>query len=156
MFRSWRTEPLFWIAIRAVVGSLWIYFGAEKLFRLPAFAESVENYQILTRPWTDAVAVLVPWLEIVIGVAILLRLAYTGALTISSGLLLVFIGALAQAWARGLDISCGCTPWSAEGKTNYGLGIGINVAWLLLTLMMTYGELTRPRHRFRGRKLKLS
>ena len=156
MFRSWRTEPLFWIFVRAVVGSLWIYFGAEKLLRLPAFAESVENYQIITAPWTDFVAVMVPWTEIVVGAAILLRLAYAGALGLSASLLLVFIAALAQAWARGLEISCGCTPWSAEETTNYGLGIGINIAWLLLTALMAYVEATRPKHRFRGRKLKLS
>ncbi len=157
MFRSWRTEPTPWIFLRAVVGVAWIYLGAEKLFRLPDFIENISNYAITTDVmWNTAVGYFVPWLEIVIGICILLRFVYYGALAVNAGLLLVFIGALAQAWARGLEVSCGCTPWSATESTNYPLGIGINVALLILVAIMAYVEATRPKHRFRGRKLKLA
>lgn len=157
MFKSWKLEPVQWIFVRSLVGVLWIYLGAEKLFRLPAFIQSVTNYEITTDPmWNTAAGYLVPWLEIVIGFCILARFVYVGALGVNAGMLMVFIAALSQAWVRGLEVSCGCTPWSAEQTTNYPLGIGINIVLLILLGVMAYAEISRPRHRFRGRKLKLT
>jgi uncharacterized membrane protein YphA (DoxX/SURF4 family) len=43
-----------------------------------------------------------------IGGALLLGRATAGAAAICAALMLVFIAALASAWSRGLDISCGC------------------------------------------------
>ena len=156
MFKSWRDEAAVWMFLRLVIGLLWIYFGGEKLLRLPSFAEDVGNYQIVVEPWTTALAYLVPWLEIIIGVCFMLKVAYLGALAVNAGLLFIFIGALAQAWARGLEISCGCTPWAAQESTNYPLGIAVNIALIVISALLAVVEIRRPRHRFRGRKLKLS
>ena len=53
-------------------------------------------------------ALYLPWLEIICGLALVLRRLYSGALALLLALLLVFIGASFAAKARGIDITCGC------------------------------------------------
>ena len=62
-------------------------------------------------PWPVLVTVLavyLPWVEIAAGLAVLCRRLYLGGLVAIAGLMIVFTAALGRAWARGLDISCGC------------------------------------------------
>src|SRR5207302_7579554 len=68
----------------------------------------IENYHIL--PWSVGVrlAFYLPWLEILCGLALILRRLYAGALVLVLVLMLAFIGASISAKARGLDVSCGC------------------------------------------------
>jgi uncharacterized membrane protein YphA (DoxX/SURF4 family) len=91
-----------------IVGGVFIYAGAIKALDPVRFAHDIDNYKIL--PWTFslALAFYLPWLEILCGVALLLRFLYRGGLSILTLLTLVFIGATIAAKARGLDITCGC------------------------------------------------
>jgi uncharacterized membrane protein YphA (DoxX/SURF4 family) len=91
-----------------IVGGIFIYAGAIKALDPVRFAHDIDNYKIL--PWTFslAFAFYLPWLEILCGVALLLRFLYRGGLSILTLLTLVFIGATIAAKARGLDITCGC------------------------------------------------
>ena len=57
---------------------------------------------------SDLIAVYLPWLEVLAGLALILRRLPLGALLAITGMTLVFMAALTSAWARGLDISCGC------------------------------------------------
>jgi len=72
------------------------------------FARGIDNYKIL--PWAVSVglALYLPWLEIICGLALLFRRFYSGALALLLTLLVVFIGATIAAKARGIDITCGC------------------------------------------------
>lgn len=142
--------------LRVLFGGFWLYLGIEKLLRINDFIGDVENYQILHDSMAAGVAYVVVAMEIVVGVSILTRLAYRGGLMAVAVILIIFTAALGRAWSQGLEISCGCTPWAAQEQTNYTLGIGFNLSLLLFTALLFYVELKRPRHRFRGNKLKLS
>jgi putative oxidoreductase len=91
-----------------IVGGVFIYAGVLKALDPVRFAHDIDNYKIL--PWTFslALAFYLPWLEILCGVALLLRFLYRGGLSILTLLTLVFIGTTIAAKARGLDITCGC------------------------------------------------
>lgn len=95
--------------LRVFIGGLFIYAGALKAWDTRQFAFDVQNYQII--PWPDAtllLALYLPWLEIVCGLALLARRLYLGALGCLLLLDLIFLGAIGSAWRRGLDITCGC------------------------------------------------
>ena len=49
-----------------------------------------------------------PWLEIGAGILLIIGAAIRYAAIFGSALMVLFIIAIAQAWARGLSIDCGC------------------------------------------------
>ncbi len=94
--------------LRIGLGSIFVYAGALKIWNPAQFAIDVSHFQLT--PWTVSVlvAVYLPWLEVLAGLALILRRLPLGALLAIIGMTLVFMAALTSAWARGLDISCGC------------------------------------------------
>ena len=92
----------------AIIGLVFLVAGILKALDPAAFAIDILNYRLL--PWTAGVllALYLPWLEILCGLALILHVAYRGALCLTAGLLGAFIIAYASTRPRGLDISCGC------------------------------------------------
>jgi hypothetical protein len=108
-----RAEPMapstiVWRGLAIIIGALFVYAGALKVWDPARFAGDIQNYHVL--PWVVnlPLAFYLPWLEIVCGLALIFRRLYSGALALLLGLLLVFLGATIAAKARGIDISCGC------------------------------------------------
>lgn len=105
-----------WRIVDLLVGGVFIFAGISKIVALQPFrfldpmelARDIDNYKML--PWAICVglALYLPWLEMICGLALIFRRWYSGALTILFALLLVFIGASIAAKTRGLDITCGC------------------------------------------------
>jgi hypothetical protein len=54
------------------------------------------------------VALFLPWVEIVCGAALMLNIAYRGALFLTAGMLATFVVGFGSTRPRGLDIACGC------------------------------------------------
>lgn len=102
--------------LEVALGGLFLYAGAMKMLDPSAFASEIANYRLV--PWNVAAAgaLFLPWLEITCGIALIAGRCRLGALLIFDALLLVFIGALAYAGMRGLDISCGCFGSSIENS----------------------------------------
>jgi hypothetical protein len=101
------------------------------------FATDIDNYKML--PWAIGVrlAFYLPWLEILCGFALILRLLYRGGLFILTALTFIFIAASIIAKARGLDITCGCfghasKNWSFTGHIVVDLAIfaGLTALWI--------------------------
>jgi hypothetical protein len=74
---------------------------------------------------------------------------------VSAGLLLLFVAGVAQAWARGLSIDCGCFGGGgavAPEDTSYGLEILRDTGFLLMAGWLiarpqTLGVLSRQKER---------
>ena len=94
--------------IRVGLGVVFVYAGALKIWDVQQFALDVHHFELT--PWTVSllVAVYLPWLEMLAGLALIARRLPLGASLAIAGMTLVFLVALGSAWARGLDISCGC------------------------------------------------
>ena len=72
------------------------------------FFDSVLNYRILTGNSAELLAVLLPYLEITTGTALISGFFRKGAVAICTVLFAMFLVAQASALARGLKIGCGC------------------------------------------------
>ncbi|MGE9295854.1 MAG: MauE/DoxX family redox-associated membrane protein [Puniceicoccales bacterium] len=94
--------------LSVIVGGLMAYAGITKALAPAEFYQSVLNYQLLGADLAWAVALFLPWLEIVAGLALIAPWTRRGAVVWLVLLLLTFQAGLASAWARGLDIDCGC------------------------------------------------
>ena len=94
--------------IAAAIGILFLAAGFLKLIDPAGFAIAILNYHIL--PWSAGVllAVYLPWLEILCGAALVLRIGYRGAHCVTAGLCAIFVIAYASTRLRGLDVECGC------------------------------------------------
>ena len=129
-----------WRIVGLVVAGVFIYAGVVKAFDPIRFASDIDNYKIL--PWTISVglAFYLPWLEILCGLALILRRLYLGGLSILTALVLIFSGVTIAAKVRGLDITCGCfghasQNWSFSG--HLALDLVILAALLALYFKVT-------------------
>jgi putative oxidoreductase len=96
------------VLARIALGLLFVFAGVTKAYDPGAFAIEVERYHLI--PWMLGafLSVYLPWLEILVGVLLLLKRFEQGALLLITCLLFVFTFALASATFRGLGIDCGC------------------------------------------------
>jgi putative oxidoreductase len=93
---------------RIALGALFIFAGAAKAYDPGVFASEIQRYNLISWITAALMAVYLPWLEIMVGVLLILRWFEQGALLLIACLLLVFTFALASATFRGLSIDCGC------------------------------------------------
>jgi putative oxidoreductase len=127
------------LALRLVLGFIFIYAGAEKISSPAVFTESISNYQLLNPFMINVTAILLPWLEVFSGILLLSGAAVKENSFILSGLLAVFIITAVISLARGLDIDCGCF-----GTTTVRLGFTKILENTLLLIagiiLMIYGS----------------
>jgi uncharacterized membrane protein YphA (DoxX/SURF4 family) len=96
------------IAFRLVLGALFVYAGAVKAAAPLGFAQNIRNYQMVGPSLSLAVAIVLPWLEILAGAFLILGVWKRGAALVISSLLAFFIALTIVTMIRGLDIECGC------------------------------------------------
>jgi len=98
---------LHWAA-RLFLGGIFIYAGCIKLENPLQFAVAVEGYQLLTPSLVIWVIKILPWLEIALGIALLLGIFIRFTAAFAGGLLLFFIGIMSATYLRGIEADCGC------------------------------------------------
>jgi hypothetical protein len=98
-----------WTTLRWLLGALMLWAAVSKLAQPTEFLGSIYAYELpLPKSWLQLVAVILPWLELLCGLLLIGNVWSETALVAILGMLGVFVLATGQAWARGLDISCGC------------------------------------------------
>lgn len=126
-------------AARLVVGGAFAYAGLLKLPDPAASARAVRAYQLLPESLVPAFGYGLPVLEVLIGLVLILGLHVRLGAVLASVLLVVFMAAIASAWARGLQIDCGCFDAGGEvgaGETSYGRELLRDAALLLTALAL--------------------
>ncbi|MGC8492945.1 MAG: MauE/DoxX family redox-associated membrane protein [Syntrophobacteraceae bacterium] len=122
---------------RLLLGAVFIAAGAGKLLHPHAFAAIVSNYQILPAQLVNGAAVILPWLETLVGLLILSGIWLPGALSLADMLLFIFLAALASAAARGIDIDCGCFSVKPAASPNFIWYLSRDLLFLLLAAAIT-------------------
>ena len=105
---------------RWVLAGVFLWAAVPKILDPLGFAQDIENYQLLTGPFEGLVsptAVVLPWVEAFAALALLSGFAVDGAVLLVTLQLVMFIGALFQAWFRDLDIDCGCFGHGNGGRS---------------------------------------
>ncbi|MEU0535978.1 MauE/DoxX family redox-associated membrane protein [Amycolatopsis tolypomycina] len=129
---------------RLGLAAVWLVSGAIKLADPGQTLIAVQAYQVLPGALENVVALALPLLELVLGLALLAGLATRWAAAASLGLLVVLIAGIAQSWARGLSIDCGCFGGGgqvAAGQTEYPQEILRDTGFALLAVWLV----VRPR-----------
>ena len=93
---------------RLGLGALFVYSALAKISDPEDFARAVMRYGVLPDFTLGLFSLTMPMLELLAGLAMLFTKWLRESALIVSGMLAMFIVALVQALARGLEISCGC------------------------------------------------
>jgi uncharacterized membrane protein YphA (DoxX/SURF4 family) len=126
-------------AARLLLGGVFVVAGVLKVPDPSAAVRAVRAYQLLPEALVPPVAFGLPVLEIAVGLALLAGVFVRTAAIASAVLLIVFVAAVGSAWARGLQIDCGCFGDGGEvgaGDTAYPAEIVRDLALLLVALAL--------------------
>ncbi|MDP6168667.1 MAG: MauE/DoxX family redox-associated membrane protein [Candidatus Marinimicrobia bacterium] len=96
------------LIIRFLLGAIFIYASYDKILDPAKFARDISNYHIIPFGLENTIAIILPWLELIIGLGIVFGVCIDANVFISGGLLISFIILILQAILRGFDIECGC------------------------------------------------
>ena len=122
------------LALRIFLGIVFLYASFEKIRDPGSFSGNIQNYQMLPYGITNLFSIFLPWVELYVGACLILGVFVDGSALLSVGMPVMFIIALGQALARGLDIECGC--FSQEGSL-VGLDIlARDIVWLAIAVFV--------------------
>lgn len=135
-----RIRPLFiWLA-RFAVAAIFLMACIAKIRNPELFALAVHRYRLLPGEWVNLVAIVMPWIELTCGLAVLAapaRWRAAGALLIA-GMLATFTVAISLNLLRGIEASCGCFSTRADAAVSDGWNLVRNGAliWLALAVLI--------------------
>ena len=107
-------NPILLLIFRLIVGFVFLSFGASKIAIADKFANEIGNYSLMPEFSLNFFALILPWIEVVVGIMMILGVRLRANAVISIGLLSVFILAVISAMIRGLDINCGCSSTNPQ------------------------------------------
>jgi uncharacterized membrane protein YphA (DoxX/SURF4 family) len=114
--------PWLGLAARLALGGVLVVAGAIKIPYPYKAAAAMRAYELLPNSFASFFGYILPWFEVGLGLLLILGVATRISGLIGGLLMLLFIGAISSAWARGLTIDCGCFGGGgqvAAGETKY-------------------------------------
>ena len=98
---------------------MFIYASYSKILDPASFSKNIHNFHTTDNfIWVEnLVALILPWLELIVGVFLVFGVFLKGATSLTIGMLILFIIILSQAVFRGIDVHCGCFKTEADAGT---------------------------------------
>jgi len=118
------------LIFRIILGVVFIYASYYKILDPASFSDNIHNYHITDNLiWVENLAALIiPWLELIVGVFLIIGVFLDGSIRITIGMLIFFIIILSQAVFRGIDVHCGCFKTEADsGVTDLRMELIIHI-----------------------------
>jgi uncharacterized membrane protein YphA (DoxX/SURF4 family) len=147
--RSRLTETSIWVSTlaRLILAGVLLAAGILKAIDPAGSVAAVRAYELVPPPLAMPIGWGLPFLEIGLGLLLLLGLHTRAAAIVSSFLLVTLLAAVISVAARGLSIDCGCFGGGgpvAPGQTRYTAEMVRDIGLLLLSGWLVW----RPRTRF--------
>jgi uncharacterized membrane protein YphA (DoxX/SURF4 family) len=131
--------------VAIIVGLTFLYAAHEKIERPQDFARAIYHYQLigpsqyLPPLLPNLLGVVLPWVEVLVGVALVAGFWRREAALLTGVMLVVFIVAVGSTLIRGIDIeNCGCFSLDEHGRAA-GLKLILqDLALLVGTLLVAF------------------
>lgn len=131
-------------AVRLLLGLVFLVAAYEKILQPLDFAQTVDNYRLVPSWAVNAVALILPWLEAVVGVCLMAGLWLPGALSVATGLLGIFLTAVVFNIVRGLDVDCGCFgSGGSSGMSSMKMSAARDGVLFVVSVMATWWIMKR-------------
>jgi uncharacterized membrane protein YphA (DoxX/SURF4 family) len=117
-----KLQPWIGLVSRLTLGGVLFVAGYLKVDKLEISQMAVRSYELLPIPMANFLGLTLPFFEVVIGLLLILGAATRAVAALGGFTMFIFIIAIAQAWARGLNIDCGCFGGGGTvdpGQTRY-------------------------------------
>lgn len=143
--------------VQIALGAVFVVAALPKITDPPAFAHMIYNYRLVPGALVNGLALVMPWIELVVGILLILGAWRREAALVAALLLIVFLGAIGWNLARGHAIDCGCFDVRSAGKTPEQLLA--DMKWVMLRdvgLLLLAGQVllaTSPR--FSARRMRV-
>ena len=148
-----RFQPVVTLLARLILGGILLAAGGLKVFKPTDSANAVAAYKLMPTELAHLIGYALPWLEVAIGLLLIVGFMVRPAAVFSGLIMIVFIGAIASVWARGMLIDCGCfggggeidPSLASEVRMNYFIEIMRDLGLALAALYLyffPYGKLS--------------
>jgi uncharacterized membrane protein YphA (DoxX/SURF4 family) len=140
-----------------IVGAVFVYASVDKILHPGNFARIIYRYHLvgpnsMVGPiLANVVAVTLPWVELLVGLSLILGPWRREASLLAGALLLSFVLAVSSTLVRGIDVeNCGCFTVQAQGgrRAGYGLIVAdlalLGMALAILRRRGAHGPVERP------------
>jgi uncharacterized membrane protein YphA (DoxX/SURF4 family) len=122
--------PWIGVAVRLAAAAVWIVAGAAKAVDLQHFHAQVDQYRLLPHALEAPFAYALPFVELLVGLYLAVGLLTRAAAAAGCVLMVLFLVAQGQAWARGLSLDCGCFGTLARERVGFvsilrDIGLGL-------------------------------
>jgi len=134
-----KAQPWLGLISRLVLGGVLFIAGYLKVGTPDKSQMAVRAYEVLPISLANLIGLLLPYVEIGIGLLLILGVYTRISAALGGAIMVIFIVAIAQAWARGLTIDCGCFGGGgqvAASETKYLSEIIRDTALVLLALYL--------------------
>lgn len=132
-----------------IVGGIWIVAGWLKLPDPAESVRAVRAYQILPEAVVPSVGYALPVVEIAVGLLLIVGLGTRVVAAASTMMQVAFIIGIAAAWARGIQIECGCFggggTTATDATAKYPWDIARDVGLALMSMAIALWPRTRLR-----------
>jgi putative oxidoreductase len=138
----WRKLLGRWLALafRLYLGGVFVYASVYKIGYAAEFAETIASYQIVPALGVNAVALALPWLELICGAMLVAGVRVRTVSAILAALLVVFCLAVTVNLLRETPIDCGCFHTLDERMT--WLTLVRDLAWLGMAIHVYFFDST--------------
>lgn len=103
------------LATRLFLGVLFVYASIDKIRNPGPFSDTVLNYHILPEFLVNLFSLWLPVAEFVAGALLLLGIWSQAVSGLVLAMMAMFLAAIVQGVARGIDTHCGCFTQGGEG-----------------------------------------
>jgi putative oxidoreductase len=101
-------HPYVALIFRLALAAVFLWAGFAKAWNPQEFGLEIARYRMVPHHLINALAIMLPWIEIVAGLLLVVGLWVRAAALLCTGMMVMFVAAIVVALQRGLDISCGC------------------------------------------------
>jgi uncharacterized membrane protein YphA (DoxX/SURF4 family) len=113
-----KAQPWIGTLARITLGGVLFVAGYLKAGSPDKSQMAVRAYEVLPISLANPIGLVLPYAEVALGLLLILGVYIKVSAALGGAIMVVFIAAISQAWARGLTIDCGCFGGGGQVAAN--------------------------------------
>jgi putative oxidoreductase len=143
------THPYAALMLRLYIAGLFIYAGMVKINYTAEFAETIASYRMVPHWGVNAMAIIMPWIELISGILLLCGIRVRSAIVVLGSLLVMFTAGIAANLIWKAPIDCGC--FHTLGDTISWKTLVRDLIWIVMAAhVFFYDRYFRLEHKLDG------